>query len=120
MRRRFMRLSTLLTASLVLSALVNPVTGAPAAAALSPNDYCLGECSDILPPGQNGDADLVQILASQAFGTKPPHSDDQLAPYGNLVSGYTGLTGAQINTFFNDSSYGVAAADVESTKSPRS
>jgi acyl-homoserine lactone acylase PvdQ len=93
---------------------------APAQAAYAGNDYCLGQCSDILPPGENGDADLVQILASQAFGTKPPHSDDQLAPYGNLVYNYTGLTGDQINNFFNDSSYGVASADVASTISPRS
>src|SRR3954471_6769596 len=119
MRRRFMRLSTLLTASLVLSALVNPATGAPAAAAFSPNDYCLGQCSDILPPGQNGDADLVQILAHQAFGTMPPHSDDQLDRYAGLVYNYTGLTGPQIDSFFNDSAYGVPAGQVERRYSPR-
>jgi len=120
MRRRFTRLSTLLTASLVLSVLVNPLTSTPAAAAYSANDYCLGECSDILPPGQNGDADLAQILTHQAFGTMPPHSDDQLDRYAGLVYNYTGLTGQQINTFFNDSAYGVPAAQVERTYSPRS
>lgn len=92
----------------------------PAVAAFIADDYCLGECSDILPPGQNGDADLVEILANQAFGTQPPHADDQLDAYAGLVQGYTGLTGAQINKFFNDSSYGVSASDVESTYSPRS
>jgi len=120
MRRRFTRLSTLLTASLVLSALVNPMTSTPAAAAFAPSDYCLGECSDILPPGQNGDADLVQVLANQAFGTMPPHSDDQLDRYANLAYSYTGLTGQQINTFFNDSAYGVPAGQVERSYSPRS
>ena len=43
------------------------------------------------------------------------HSDDQLAPYANLVYNYTGLTGEQINTFFNDSSYGVAAGQTSSS-----
>ncbi|GAA2609724.1 penicillin acylase family protein [Paractinoplanes durhamensis] len=120
MRRRSPVLNSLVIAAVVASAAFTPITASPAQAAYAVNDYCLGECSDILPPGQNGDADLVQVLANQAFGTQPPHADDQLAKYGNLTYNYTGLTGDQINTFFNDSSYGVAAADVESTKSPRS
>jgi acyl-homoserine lactone acylase PvdQ len=122
MRRRRPALNSLLTVALVTTAALTPIAAAPtpAAAAYATNDYCLGECSDILPPGQNGDADLAAILAHQAFGTRPAHSSDQLAPYANLVYNYTGLTGDQINTFFNDSSYGVAAADVESTVSPRS
>ena len=119
MRRRFV-LSSFLTVSLVATAILNPLLSSPAVASYATNDYCLGECSDILPPGENGDADLVQIIANQAFGTMPPHSDDQLARYGNLVYNYTGLTGQQINTFFNDSAYGVPANDVESTYSPRS
>ncbi|WP_433292609.1 penicillin acylase family protein [Actinoplanes sp. CA-030573] len=120
MRRRRPSINALVVAVLAAAATLSPTLSSPAHAAYAANDYCLGECSDILPPGQNGDADLVQILASQAFGTKPPHSDDQLSKYANLAYNYTGLTGDQINTFFNDSSYGVAAADVESTKSPRS
>ncbi len=117
MRRRFLQLSTLLTAVLVTSVAVGPPS--PARAAFATNDYCLGECSDILPPGQNGNATLVDILASQALGTKPAHSDDQLAPYANLATSYTGLTPQQISSFFNDSSYGVASTDVASTVSPR-
>jgi acyl-homoserine lactone acylase PvdQ len=118
MRRRFLQLSTLLTALLVVS--LAPLGAAPARAAFAGNDYCLGECSDILPPGENGNATLVDVLASQALGTKPAHSDDQLTPYANLAYSYTGLTPQQISSFFNDSSYGVAASDVASTISPRS
>ncbi|MEV7623712.1 penicillin acylase family protein [Actinoplanes sp. NPDC089786] len=105
---------------LLVPSLLVPLPAEPAAAAFSPGDYCLGECSDILPPGQNGDADLAQILANQAFGTMPPHSDDQLTPYADLGYRYTGLTGDQINSFFNDGSFGVAAGDVERTIAPRS
>jgi acyl-homoserine lactone acylase PvdQ len=103
----------------VTAAGLSPIAAAPASAAFAVDDYCLGECSDILPPGENGDADLLQVLANQAFGTMPSHSDDQLAPYAQLTYNYTGLTGDQINTFFNDSSYGVAPTDVQSTISPR-
>ena len=119
MRRRFI-LSSVLTVSLVATATLNPLISSPAVASYATNDYCLGECSDILPPGENGNATLVEVLAHQAFGTQPAHADDQLGKYANLVYNYTGLTGQQINTFFNDSAYGVASNDVESTYSPRS
>ncbi|MEU7902772.1 penicillin acylase family protein [Actinoplanes sp. NPDC049118] len=120
MRRRLAPLSALLTVSLVAATVLNPLLAVPAAAAYTADDYCLGECADILPPGQNGNADLLEILAHQAFGTMPRHSDDQLARYENLTYNYTGLTGQQINTFFNDSSYGVPVNQVERSYSPRS
>ncbi|GAA4601035.1 acyl-homoserine lactone acylase PvdQ [Actinoplanes octamycinicus] len=119
MRRRFSQLTAALSASLLTTAVLVQVSEQPATAAFATNDYCLGECSDILPPGQNGDADLAQILAHQVLGTQPPHADDQLRPYANLAYSYTGLTPSQINSFFNDSSYGVASTNVASTVSPR-
>ncbi|MFE7119693.1 hypothetical protein ACFU99_30180, partial [Streptomyces sp. NPDC057654] len=57
-----------------------PAEKAPAAA----EDYCQGQCGDILPPGENGNATLVDILGNRAFGTHPEHSTDQLGPYGDL------------------------------------
>lgn len=94
---------------------LSPATEAQAAAA---NDYCGGQCSDILPPGENGNATLAQILLNQAFGSQPDHAEDQLGPYANLATGYTGLTNTTINNFFNDSSFGVAADQVASTLAP--
>ncbi|MEV4630924.1 penicillin acylase family protein [Micromonospora sp. NPDC049523] len=82
-------------------------------------DYCLGECADILPPGQNGNATLVEILGNQAFGTLPRHSGDQLGKYANLVYGYAGLREDQIGNFFNDASFGVPPGQAERTYSPR-
>ncbi|MFI7058454.1 penicillin acylase family protein [Streptosporangium canum] len=102
-------------AILTLASLVVPAS----AATFTTDDYCLGECADILPPGQNGNATLVEILANQSLGTMPRHSDDQLGKYANLISGYTGLTDDQVTTFFNDSSFGVPAGQVQSTTSPR-
>ncbi len=87
-------------------------TDAPAASAApaAADDHCGARCSDILPPGQNGNATLAQILLNQAFGTQPAHAEDQLGPYANLATGYTGLTDEKISTFFNDASFGVPRA----------
>ncbi|MBZ9639110.1 penicillin acylase family protein [Streptomyces sp. PSKA30] len=91
---------------------------APAADAAAVTDHCGNRCSDILPPGQNGNATLAQILLHQAFGTQPPHAEDQLGPYASLATGYSTLTDATINTFFNDASFGVPADQIASTVRP--
>jgi acyl-homoserine lactone acylase PvdQ len=107
-------------AALLLAAGVLVALPAPAhAAVLTATDYCLDECDDILPPGQNGNATLADILAHQALGYRPPHSADQLGPYANLVSAYTGLTNEQIDTFYNSSSFGVPAGQVARSYTPR-
>ncbi|WP_238016548.1 penicillin acylase family protein [Dactylosporangium sp. AC04546] len=108
-------LAALLLTAGVLVALPAPVQ----AAVLAPTDYCLDECDDILPPGQNGNATLADILAHQALGFRPAHSADQLGKYANLVSAYTGLTTEQIDRFYNDASFGVPAGQVERSYSPR-
>lgn len=82
-------------------------------------DYCLDQCADILPPGQNGNATLVDILGHQAFGTYPAHSRDQLDRYARLVYGYAGLAEEQIDTFFTDASFGVSPGQVERRYQPR-
>ncbi|MGW1625265.1 penicillin acylase family protein [Streptomyces sp. NPDC002172] len=103
----------------LIAGLLSPLAQATtAAAATASNDYCGGQCSDILPPGENGNATLAQILLNQAFGTQPSHAEDQLGPYNNLATGYSTLTDAKINTFFNDSSFGVASSQVASTENP--
>ncbi|GGS15139.1 penicillin acylase family protein [Actinokineospora fastidiosa] len=95
----------------------------PAAAQVLPptaaTDHCIGQCADINPPGQNGSATLTEILAHQVLGTRPRHADDQLGKYDALATGYPGLTTDTISRFFNDSSFGVPPAQVESTIRPR-
>ncbi|MFI5964135.1 penicillin acylase family protein [Streptomyces asoensis] len=103
----------------LIAGLLSPITQVAAAAEVTAaNDYCGGQCSDILPPGENGNATLAQILLNQAFGTQPDHAEDQLGPYANLAKGYPTLTNATINTFFNDASFGVASDQVASTSNP--
>ena len=104
---------------LLIAGLLSPLTEASAATdAVAANDYCGGQCSDILPPGENGNATLAQILLNQVAGTQPAHAEDQLGPYANLASGYSTLTDAKINDFFNASSFGVAADQIESAMNP--
>ncbi|MFD4528025.1 penicillin acylase family protein [Streptomyces sp. NPDC058470] len=104
---------------LLIAGLLSPLTQASAAGtAAAANDYCGNQCSDIMPPGENGNATLAQVLLNQVLGIQPAHAEDQLGPYANLASGYTGLTDAKINDFFNDASFGVAADQVESTTNP--
>ncbi|WP_194822826.1 penicillin acylase family protein [Micromonospora sp. S-DT3-3-22] len=119
------RLLAGLTAGISVAALLTatPATPAEAAtprAAFAPEDYCLGECGDILPPGQNGNATLVEVLGNQTLGTLPRHSADQLGRYADLVYGYAGLREEQIGSFFNDASFGVPQGQVERDYSPRS
>ncbi|GAA2157034.1 penicillin acylase family protein [Kitasatospora kazusensis] len=107
-------LAAALLATTALAALPASATGRAAA-----NDYCGGHCADILPPGENGNATLADILGNKVFGTRPAHTDDQLGPYAGLASAYPSLTDGQITGFFNDSSFGVPADQVASTSSPR-
>ncbi|MEV5439166.1 penicillin acylase family protein [Streptomyces sp. NPDC052682] len=107
----------------LVAGLLSPLSPATAAEpaevkATAADDHCGGQCSDILPPGQNGNATLAQILLNQAFGTLPEHASDQLGPYAGLATGYPALTSDKINTFFNDSSFGVPADQVASTLKP--
>ncbi len=123
-RRTPRRIGTLRSAAaaalLALGAtLVMP--GALAAhAADTTTDYCAGQCSDILPPGENGNATLADILANKALGTRPDHTMDQLGPYSSLADGYQHLTDSTLSQFFNSSSFGVPSNQVASVTSPRS
>src|SRR5690349_3126950 len=68
--------AALLTTTGLAALPADAATGLTAAA-----DYCGGRCSDILPPGENGNATLADILGNKMFGTRPAHTDDQLGPY---------------------------------------
>lgn len=89
-----------------------------ASSATAAADYCLGQCNDILPPGENGSATLAQILWFKATGNRPSNTDDQLGKYAGLVDSYTGLDNTNLGDFFDSSSFGVAAGQVQSQYSP--
>lgn len=116
-------------AGLALVCITSVASAVPAAAARQPTpaqlmaaveDYC-GEdgCRDILAPGQNGNATLVEILGNRVFGTRPEFSDTQLEPYDDLLHDYGGLTEETLDDYFLDASFGVAPDDVGAAYRPR-
>jgi acyl-homoserine lactone acylase PvdQ len=83
------------------------------------NDF--GGFRNILPPAQGANANAAQIAAFEANGTYPPHThDQQFNMYRDLLYAAPGLQASQIPNYYKDASFGVQAADVEHTYSPRS
>lgn len=118
--RRRLRTGASGTALVVVAATVAALPAAPQAIAEPEPDYCAPEgCHDILPPGQNGSATLVEILGHQVFGTRPQHSSSQLDMYDNLVHHYDGLTEEGLDDFFLDAGFGVEEEDVGRSYQPR-
>ncbi|MEV6233319.1 penicillin acylase family protein [Saccharopolyspora shandongensis] len=118
MPRRSRTLAALSAAAVVGSLVLAPASTAEPIPEPAP-DYCGQQCHHILPPGQNGNATFAELVAHMLLGTRPPHSDDQLAKYDRLAGGYRELTTGTIDDFFNDNSFGVRPDDVERTYRPR-
>jgi acyl-homoserine lactone acylase PvdQ len=78
-----------------------------------------GGFHDILPPGTNGLVNGPQLLAFEAGGARPPHSDDQLSMYADLVRATPGLKAEDLLKYYKDSSFGVPPGHVARTYSPR-
>src|SRR5215213_124630 len=81
------RMSRRAWASVVL-AIAAAASGAPAVAAPEPqpqgqNDA--GGVRNVLPPGANGFSSGPQLALFLATGARPPHNDDQLGMYKDLL-----------------------------------
>jgi acyl-homoserine lactone acylase PvdQ len=111
--------------AVLFAATVMSIATVPAAHAAAPvlpyatNDESGGGFHDILPPGTNGRANLVELGSFLTTGARPAHNDDQLGMYADLVRATPGLTSAGLNTYFKDSTFGVRPGDTASTVSPR-
>ncbi|GAA0539489.1 penicillin acylase family protein [Saccharopolyspora thermophila] len=120
MPRRPRILAALSAAAVVGSLLAAPVSAADPVPVPEPApDYCRKQCHHVLPPGQNGNATFADLVAHLLLGTRPAHSDDQLAKYDRLATRYPELTIGIIQEFFNDNSFGVRPDDVERIYRPR-
>ena len=92
---------------------------APAAADVQPyrsGDF--GGFQDILPPGTNGRASLLELAAFLGTGARPRHNDDQLGMYARLLSATPGVTAKTMGLLFKDSSFGIAPGDQARVYSP--
>ncbi len=109
------------TLLVVLVAALTCLAGAgEAAAAVAPfgaNDA--GGFRNVLPPGEHGTDNAVDLALFQANGALPPHFADQQPLYENLLYGSPGLKAQQIPNYYKDASFGVKPEDVESTTTPR-
>ena len=98
------------------------ITGAPATGADENEGHYQGFGDpggflNILPPGQDGSLNGIEAIVAQT-GQTPPHFQDQLAMYGDLVYNTPGLSEDRLEEFFKDASFGVKPEDVDRTYSP--
>src|SRR4051794_9482535 len=95
-----------------------PVSG-PTPSAYRANDA--GGFLNVLPPGENGFDNALDLAQFEANGTRPKNADDQLPLYRDLLTGYPKLTtNADLAPYFKDASFGVNPEDIKRTYSPRS
>jgi acyl-homoserine lactone acylase PvdQ len=102
--------------ALLLLALAAPGLASAQVEPYGANDY--GDFNNILPPGQSGFDNLVQLGEFEANKTYPPHSNDQLQMYENLTTAAPNIQESQIGDYYKDATFGVPAGDVGSTESP--
>lgn len=82
--------------------------------------YVLPDLPDylnIVPPGQDGVVNGVELVALQA-GTYPPHVIDQLGMYHGLIQATPGIEETELTEYFKDATLGVAPENVEREYSP--
>jgi acyl-homoserine lactone acylase PvdQ len=112
-------------AAVLVATVLSIAAGAPIAHAAVPvapygaGDESEGGFRDVLPPGTNGMANLVQLGAFLTTGARPAHNSDQLSMYADLVRATPGLTDSTMDKYFKDATFGVRPNDVASTASPR-
>jgi acyl-homoserine lactone acylase PvdQ len=93
---------------------------APAGAAVAPyGTDDAGGFRNVLPPGEAGTDNALQLAAFKAKGDRPAHWMDQQPLYENLLYASPSLTHDQVADYYKDATFGVRPDDVESTESPR-
>src|SRR3954453_4283139 len=111
-----------------LAAAVLALAAAPASAQLptsgpTPEAYRAGDAGgflNVLPPGENGFDNALDLAQFEASSTRPRNADDQLPLYRDLLGAYPTLDSGSLGHYFKDASFGVKPADVARTYSPRS
>jgi acyl-homoserine lactone acylase PvdQ len=104
----------------ILALIAALALAAPALADVQPygtNDA--GGFRNVLPPGEAGTDNPLQLAAFQAGGTAPAHFFDQQPLYNGLLFASPTLTHDDVAKYFKDATFGVKPDDVESTESPR-
>src|SRR5882757_9009721 len=77
-----------------------------------------GYFNNILPPGENGFDNAVQLAQYEANKTYPSHNNDQLQMYSDLTTAAPNIQASQLGHFYKDATFGVPAGDVAGSESP--
>src|SRR3954464_11536723 len=104
----------------LISLLAALACAAPAIADVQPygtNDA--GGFRNVLPPGEAGTDNALQLALFQTAGTMPAHFTDQQPLYDGLLFASPSLTHDDVAKYFKDATFGVRPGDVGSTESPR-
>ena len=104
-----------------LAAGVTALLAAPTALAQTAPTYGQNDAGgfrNVLPAGEAGVDNALQLAQTQANGAIPPHFNDQLPLYANLVYADPTLTPAQISTYYKDATYGIQPQNVQSQEQP--
>jgi acyl-homoserine lactone acylase PvdQ len=119
----------LLAAPLLLTALIPFSAPARASGACVQKAGPVGapfvDCTDgtvfnIVPPGNNGLVNPLDFIQQEAgTGAIPPHQQDQLAMYANLLKVAPHLNPADLTKYYKDASFFTIAAQAERIEQPR-
>ena len=106
-------------ASIALASLAGPgaASADPPGLGTYQDDDGLG-FRNIVPPGSDGVVSAAEAFDFLANGTRPPHNNDQLDEYDELLQESPTITPTGVDTFFKDASFGIAPGDVDEEYTP--
>src|SRR3954469_23425607 len=112
--RRVAALTAALTALVATPAAAQlPAAGGPPPEPYRANDA--GGFLNVLPPGENGFDNALDLAQFEANAARPQNAADQLPLYRDLLSAYPSLDSQGLGRYFKDASFGVKPADVKRT-----
>lgn len=103
-------------ATLLVSLAITPAAGAQSTDPAPYGQNDAGGFLNVLPAGEAGVDNVLQLAQSEASGAIPPHFDDQLPLYTGLVYADPTLTDAEVPDYFKDATFGVKPQDVASVE----
>ena len=111
-----MRSTRFATALLAVAALI-PATAHAAVQPYGTNDA--GGFRNVLPPGEHGTDNALDLGLFEVGKTLPDHFADQQPLYDGLLSASPTLTDDDITRFFKDATFGVRPGATQRTETPR-
>src|SRR4051794_9897736 len=103
----------------VVAAMSLGIAGSASAAIQPYGTNDAGGFRNVLPPGEQGGDNAIELGQFEALGKRPEHWDDQQKLYEGLLYASPSLIHSDIGRFYKDATFGVRPGDVERTESPR-